>query len=156
MPLDPLDHWAQGPVGAYEALGPQAQQVLEVLLDQTEKRRLARPSRPVDPTGDLHTSRPAGGRAPGESRRGACPSRPACGGREQVSTADPAGPLGRAHRLGLAAGHGEMPVGPGVQLCSLSPWSFPGTVGRYAPPMPADRVVRAPGTRSVLLTDKMK
>ena len=39
----------------------------------------------VDPGSDLHTSRPAGGRGSGESRRGPCPSRPARSGRGEVS-----------------------------------------------------------------------
>jgi hypothetical protein len=41
-----------------------AQELLEVLFDQSEKRRLARPPRPVDPTGDLHAQPRTGGKAP--------------------------------------------------------------------------------------------
>jgi hypothetical protein len=60
-----------------EAGWPDSQQLLEVLLHEAVERRLARPSRLVDPTADYHSSRPAGGRVSGDSRRGRCPSRPA-------------------------------------------------------------------------------
>jgi hypothetical protein len=45
---DPLDHRPQGPVLPGEARGPDSQQLLQVLLHQTEERGLARPSRLVD------------------------------------------------------------------------------------------------------------
>ena len=90
----------RGPWCRAKRCGPHAQQLLEVLLHQTEKRRLARPSRLVDPTADLHTSRPAGGRASGENRRGPCPSRPAPGGREEVSTAGGSGRVRAGGPLG--------------------------------------------------------
>ena len=48
-----------------EAGGPDAQQLLEVLLHQTEQRRLTRPPRPVDPASDLHAQPQAGGRVAG-------------------------------------------------------------------------------------------
>jgi hypothetical protein len=73
-----------GPCCRAEAGGPDLQQLLEVLLDQTEERRLARPSRPVDRTADLHTSRPAGGRASGENTMGTSPL-------EEVTTASGSG-----------------------------------------------------------------
>ncbi len=66
-PEHPLDHRTQRAVRLGEALLVHAQEFLEVLLNQTEERRVPSPPRPVDPTGDLHTSRPAGGRAPGEN-----------------------------------------------------------------------------------------
>jgi len=57
-----------GPCAFGEPLLVHAQKALEVLLNQTEERRVPSPPRPVDPTGNLHTRRPAGGRATGEKR----------------------------------------------------------------------------------------
>ena len=67
-PEHPFDHRTQRAVRLGEPLLVHAQKLLEVLLNQTEKRRVPSPPRPVDPTDDLHTSRPAGGRATGEKR----------------------------------------------------------------------------------------
>jgi hypothetical protein len=85
-PEHPLDHRTQRAVRLGEALLVHAEELVEVMFHQTVERQLAGPARPVDPTADLHTSRPAGGRASGESTKGGCPSRPAPGGREEVST----------------------------------------------------------------------
>ncbi len=87
LPQHPLHHRAQRPMLSGAAGGPNAQQLLEVLLGQPVERRFARTPRLVDPTADLHTSRPAGGRASGENRRASVPSWPAPSGRETVSTA---------------------------------------------------------------------
>ena len=54
LPQDPVHNGAQGAVGAGEPLGPDAQELLDVLLHETEKRGLPRPPRPVDPASDLH------------------------------------------------------------------------------------------------------
>jgi hypothetical protein len=81
----PLDHRAKETMLSGKADGPDSQQLLEVLLHQTVEGGLLGPSRLVDPTADLHTSRPAGRRASGENGRGCCPSRPAPGGRKAVS-----------------------------------------------------------------------
>jgi hypothetical protein len=70
---DPFHHRPQGPVLPDEAGGPHAQQLLEVLLDQTEERRLARPPRLVDPAGDLHAQPETGGPS-GRSRLAQQPS----------------------------------------------------------------------------------
>jgi hypothetical protein len=45
----PLDHRAKRPMLSGEALGPDTQQLLEVLLDQAEQRGLARPPRLEEP-----------------------------------------------------------------------------------------------------------
>ena len=54
LPQDPLHNGAQGAVGAGEPLGPDAQQLLDMPFDETEKRRLSRPPRPIDTASDLH------------------------------------------------------------------------------------------------------
>ena len=61
----PLDHRPQRAMLPDEAGGPDSQQLLEVLLDQTVERRLPRPPRLVDPAGDLHAQPEAGGRGTG-------------------------------------------------------------------------------------------
>jgi len=113
LPQHPLDHRAKRPVLPHEARRPHPQQLLEVLLDQAKQRRLARPPRLVDPTADLHTSRPAGGRASGENGRGSVPSRPAPSGRVPVSTAGESGRVRscpRASRCGIAASRPTSPA----------------------------------------------
>jgi hypothetical protein len=60
-----LDHGPERAVPSGEPLWIHAQGLLEVLLDQSEKRRLARPPRLVDPTGDLHAQPRTGGRGTG-------------------------------------------------------------------------------------------
>jgi len=72
-------------------------QRLEVVAHDLVQRRSSGIPRLVDPGSDLHTSRPAGGRGSGESRRGPCPSRPAWGGRGGVSTT---GGSGQVHMRG--------------------------------------------------------
>jgi hypothetical protein len=51
---DALDHGTQRAVGLGEAFRIDAEKLLEVLLDEPVKRRLARSPRPVAPAGDLH------------------------------------------------------------------------------------------------------
>ncbi len=108
-PQHPLDHGTQRAVHPGEALLVQAQKRLEVLLDQTEQRRVPSPARPVDATGDLHTSRPAGGRAPGESRRGRLPLEARLGGREEASTAGGSGRVRRPRTSGLTPASAIIP-----------------------------------------------
>ena len=69
----PLDDRAQGAAGASEAPRPKTQQVLEVLFDQTEERRLTRPPWPIDAADNLHAEPEAGGR--GTGGKGVWPSR---------------------------------------------------------------------------------
>jgi len=59
-----------------ETVGPDAQQFLEVLLDQTIERGLFGPSRLVDPAADLHARPEAGGRGTGGKGRRASGPRP--------------------------------------------------------------------------------
>jgi hypothetical protein len=65
LPQHALDYGAQGAVGAGEPLGPDAEEFLEMLVDQAKQRRLPRPPRLVDPTGDLH-AQPRAGQVRGE------------------------------------------------------------------------------------------
>jgi len=116
----PLDHRPQRAMLPSEADGPDSQQLLEVLLDQTEERGLARPSRLVDPATDLHTSRPTGGRASGENGRGGCPSRPAVSGREGACTP------GRSGQVRRAAGHAILEI-----FDRMHPWRE--TIGIVTP-----------------------
>jgi hypothetical protein len=60
-----LDHGPERAVPSGELLWIHAQELLEMLLDQSEKRRLARSPWPVDPTGDLYAQPPTGGRGTG-------------------------------------------------------------------------------------------
>ena len=55
-----FDHRSQGPMLPDEAGGQETQQLLEVLLDQPEERRLPRLPRLVDPAGDLDAQPEAG------------------------------------------------------------------------------------------------
>ena len=57
-----LDDRTQRAVLLGEALGIDAEELLEVLLDEAEQRRLPRPPRPIHSGTDLHANPPAGGR----------------------------------------------------------------------------------------------
>jgi len=112
-PQHALDHWAQGAVGACEALGPHSQQLLEVLLHQTVERRLTRSSRLVDPTGDLHAAdRPVGER-PARAGGGQPPRDPPLAGERKSPPraghggSGPRGGGARPARSGAAGGLGQ-------------------------------------------------
>ena len=57
-----LDDRTQRAVLLGEALGVRAEELLDVLLDEAEQRRVPRPPRPVHPRTNLHANPPAGGR----------------------------------------------------------------------------------------------
>ena len=70
-------HWgfARGRLG--EALGPHPEQLFEVSLDESVRRRLPSPPRSIDRAGDLHSGYQPGGRGTGQGKGGspAYPSR---------------------------------------------------------------------------------
>src|SRR5262245_53676440 len=70
-----FDHRAQLPVLPLEPGWPDSQHLLEVLLHEAVKQRLAWPPRLVDTAADLHAQPTAGGRGTGDKRER--PSRPA-------------------------------------------------------------------------------
>ena len=80
-----LDHGAERAVRLGEPLLVHAQELLEVLLDQTKEWGLPRPPRPVHPRTDLHTSPQTGGR----DRRDVGTGLPCAAGREVCSAEGP-------------------------------------------------------------------
>ena len=120
----------QRPVLPREAFGPDPQQLLQMPLDELEKRRLARLPRPVHLATDLHAQPQAGGRVAGTSgRRTTCrpPTQVSPGsGPGQVNTAAAGDRVRRAPRMRRRR-RGKEPTGqqraraggPGAELRRL-------------------------------------
>ena len=75
----PLHHRSQRTVRSGEPRRIDAQELLEVLLDETKEGRLPRPTRLVHPRTDLHATPTAGGRDRRASR-----TSPSCGAGRRV------------------------------------------------------------------------
>jgi hypothetical protein len=67
---DALDNGPEGAVAGGKASLVGAEELIEVLLDQTEQGRFARPPRPINAGADLHASSWAGGRGTGDEASG--------------------------------------------------------------------------------------
>ena len=67
---DALDNGPEGAMAGRKASLVGAEELIEVLRDETEQRRFARPPRPIDAGADLHASSWAGGRGTGDEASG--------------------------------------------------------------------------------------
>ena len=115
LPQHPLHDRSQRSVLAGEAVGPDPQQLLQVALDELEKRRVARLPRPVHPATDLHAQPQAGGESPARTAGG----QSACHVGESVRAQRLARSLVRA--LGSRSVRSVRPTRSQCRACRIQP-----------------------------------